>query len=129
VKKLLDFRDHEGKKKFLINRDTLRDRMNTPLHWAVYWTDIDTAERVFCEFPGQLFYSNKDEQIPFDMCNKISSKMKSLKSKLIVYYLLDDIYLFLQKNGMKDDISSTQMSSEPARVEKRKKAISQFDAL
>lgn len=103
--------------------------MNTPLHWAIYWTDIDTAERVFCEFPGQLFYSNIDEQIPFDMCNNISSKMKSLKSKLIVYYMLDDIYLFLLKNGMKEDILPTKMSSEPSSVEKRKKAIQHFDSL
>ena len=103
--------------------------MNTPLHWAIYWTDIDTAQRVFCEFPGQLFYSNNDEQIPFDMCNNISSKLKSIKSKLIIFYLIDDIYLFLLKNGMNEDIVPTTMSDEPSMVEKRKKAIKLFDSL
>jgi extradiol dioxygenase family protein len=129
IKRLLDFRDNNGKAAFLINRDTLRDRMNTPLHWAIYWSDIDTAERVFCEFPGQLFYSNNEEQIPFDMCNMIAIKMMSLKSKLIVYYLLDDIYLFLLKNGMNEDIKPVQMSTTVESLEKRKKEIKHFDSL
>ena len=63
------------------------------------------------------------------MCDNIATKKMALKSKLIVYYLLDDIYLFLQKNGMNDDIVATKMSSDPARVEKRRKAIQQFDNL
>jgi ankyrin repeat protein len=51
VKKLLTYIDHEGISIFTINEKTIRRGMNTPLHWAIYWTDIELAEVVFCEFP------------------------------------------------------------------------------
>ena len=52
VKRLLEYKDWNGKIVFDIDKTTIRKKMNTPLHWAIYWTDIDLAELVFCEFPG-----------------------------------------------------------------------------
>ena len=52
VKRLLEYKDYKDRIVFDITKKTCRKFMNTPLHWAIYWTDLELAELVFCEFPA-----------------------------------------------------------------------------
>ena len=129
VKRLLEYKDHNGKIVFDITKGTCRKRMNTPLHWAIYWTDLELAELVFCEFPAQIFFPNKDDMIPFDMCYQTQSKFLEKKSMIIVYYLLDDIFDWLNKHGKTEDFGPTHMSTENKKVVKRDEIRKNFERL
>lgn len=129
VKRLLVFRDYKGGNVFDITKDTIRKKMNTPLHWAIYWTDIDLAELVFCEFPAQIFYPNKDDMIPFDMCYQTQTKFLEKKSMIILYYFLDDIFHWLMKHGKNQNFGPTEMNNEARDVEKRGQIKEEFHQL
>lgn len=66
--KLLRARDQDGKK--MINLQTIRfrtNKVNTPLHWAMYWKDVHLAEILFLENPEMILCENSDGKLPTDL--------------------------------------------------------------
>ena len=59
--------------------------MNTPLHWGIYWADLDLSKLVYNEFPDQLFIENKEGHIPFDMCIEAKNKFQESRAKIVNY--------------------------------------------
>jgi len=80
---LLEYKNGAGKQEITIKFDELKKGLNSPLHWAIYWTDIDLADIVYQECPEQIFWINKHDMIPFDMSGEKETRFLELKSKLV----------------------------------------------
>ena len=124
VSMLLDYRNSDMEQEIFIKVEKLKKDANTPLHWAIYWSDIDLASLVFEQCPGQIFNMNKHGFIPFDMCFQTGSRLTQFKSQLILFYLLDEIFYFLKAS--KEDktiafISRLDLSSANLRKASQKK--------
>lgn len=83
AKLLLDYRAKDGTNELVIRYDKLRKGLNSPLHWAIYWTDIDLADYVYQECREQIFWMNQDGMIPFDMCYQTETKFSENKAKMV----------------------------------------------
>lgn len=83
AKLLIDYRGKDGEDEITIQYDKLRKGLNSPLHWAIYWTDIDLADCVYQECPKQIFWLNSNGMIPFDMCYQTEVKFTENKAKMV----------------------------------------------
>ena len=83
VKLLLDYRNWYGRKEFKITIEGLVKGLNSPLHWSIYWADLHLANLVYNECPDQIFWKNRDNFIPFDMCQHAKSEFTEKKSNIV----------------------------------------------
>jgi ankyrin repeat protein len=83
AQQLLEYVNKNGEQEITIEYRKLKKGLNSPLHWAIYWTDIDLAELVYKECQEQIFWVNKHDMIPFDMSSEKETKFLELKSKLV----------------------------------------------
>lgn len=52
IKKLLDYTCLEGKQEVTIKEGTLKKMSNTPMHWAIYWGDLELSKLVYERCPA-----------------------------------------------------------------------------
>ena len=72
----------------------------TPLHWAIYHGDFLLANLVFDEDPTQIFVTNKEKNIPFDMAlvNDDESKVV-IVAEIIVKELMKKFFKLYKEVG------------------------------
>jgi hypothetical protein len=83
VKMLLEYRNKDGEKEFKIEFRHLRKNLNSPLHWSIYWADLHLAYLLFHECRDQIFWTNRNDLIPFDMCFLAKTKFLEKKARLV----------------------------------------------
>lgn len=64
---------------------------NCPLHWAIYWGDLQLSIILIGAQFEQIFWVNKDDEIPFDLINDIESKRHRVTASLVVYVIIEII--------------------------------------
>jgi len=95
VRMLLNYRNSKGVQELFINKKSLRKGLNSPLHWAIYWADLELAKLTYDCYPDQLFWINSDSYIPFDMCNQAKDQLFEYKAKIVKPNLtLDSLFPF-----------------------------------
>ena len=93
----------------IIKQASYKDN-NSPLHWAIYWGDLQLSILLVLTQFEQLFWVNKHNRIPFDLIHKMYSLKQKTKALLCIYTLL---------NGIKDRILGLEaFSKEMERVAK-----------
>lgn len=125
VKRLIDFRNHKDEVVFSI-KDACKPKKNTPLHWAIYWSDLNLVRITYFEFPAQIFMVNKDKLIPFDMCLECNSQFLQKRSMIIIYSLLDEIFSWLMKNLNNEDFGKSTKDKDPKLIQKRREIMEKY---
>lgn len=87
VRSLLKYKNKLGKKEYFIKFKKLRKGMNSPMHWAIYWSDIHLTNLVYEECRDQIFWTNSDNMTPFDMCHLVKTKLLEQKAQLVNNFL------------------------------------------
>lgn len=97
VKELLAAEGEAGEKLVHIRAGGGRREGNYgPLHWAIYWADLELANLLVTHNPMLLFIENYRDQIPFDICKMSLNKAFNYKAMLVVNQLLDLVYEVLE---------------------------------
>jgi len=104
VKALLSARNKDGARLVKIKYDEIRPGSYSPLHWAIYWADIDLSRLLVIENPKLLFFVNDRDQVPFDLCRCSLNKAYNNQGRLVVNFLLDTVFEILM--NIKKDMSN-----------------------
>ena len=52
---------------FRLEIKNLKKKVNSPMHWAIYWADMELAELLYYHNPLILFTLNEKFEVPFDL--------------------------------------------------------------
>ena len=103
---------NESPKNLLLLKNFKREA-NTPMHWAIYWSDKQLAQYLVQQNPLMLFSLNEDNLVPFEMAFKFRSKLVLKDNKELIDRLAMQVYPQVMSQGLKSlEVSSAGSTTQ-----------------
>ena len=90
---------------------SFKRKVNTPMHWAIYWADKYLAQYLAQQNPLLLFSLNQDKMVPFEMAFKFKSNLVKEYNRELIDQLVMGVYPEVMSRGLKSLGGATPASS------------------